>query len=365
MIIGIANIIGCKNTNGSGQPPLNIVPPSLSGSPVVGQVLTCSDGTWTGTIPITFTYQWQRNGSDIIGEISSTYTLVQADAGTSVSCTVYATNIVTTNSVSSDSLSIMDANAQAVITAIEGTGAILTSTEKAACNTLFSSLKTNNLYSKITVMYGFLGGTAAAHKFNWVNPLDTDAARRLVFSGGWTHSATGILGNGVNSYADTKFPMNGFSQNDSHLSIYCRTNTTANIIDYGVQFTSVSYSSFITCKLSGNFNSRLNTSGFSDGLTANTDSRGQFISFRSDAVKITTRKNNNVATAFNQASTTAGANTLPVFLGNLNFNGTPLGGYYSNREYAFATIGTAFTAGESTTLYNIIQAYQTTLGRQV
>lgn len=365
MIIGIANIIGCKNSSGTTEPPLNLIPPSLSGTSVVGQVLTCSDGTWSGTLPITFTYQWQRNGIDITGETSSAYTLVQADAAKSISCIVYATNIVTTNSVSSDSLLVFDVNAQDVLTAIQGTGVTLTATEKNACNTLISDLKSNNIWTKIDVLYGFLGGTAAAHKFNWVNPLDTDAARRLVFSGGWTHSATGILGNGVNSYADSKFPMNGFSQNDSHLSIYCRTNTTANIIDYGVQFTSVSYSSFISCKLSGNFNSRLNTSGFSDGLTANADSKGQFLSYRNNSANITTRKNLNTANTFSQTSTTAGANTLPVFLGNLNFNGTPLGGYYSNREYCFATIGKAFTASESTIFYNIVQAYQTTLGRQV
>lgn len=255
----------------------------------------------------------------------------------------------------------IDPDALAFLTAASITDATITS----AINTLVVDLKANNLWTKCYAIYPFVGGTSGTHKFNLINPADTDAAYRLVFNGGFTHSSTGLLGNGVNSFADTKFPMNGLPQDNSHLSIYCRTNTTGNIIDYGVQFTSISYSSFISCKLSGNFNSRLNTSGFTDGLTANTDSRGQFISFRSDAVKITTRKNNNVATAFNQSSTTAGANTLPIFLGNLNFNGTPLGGYYSNREYAFATIGTALTSGESSTFYTIIQTFQTTLSRQV
>lgn len=255
----------------------------------------------------------------------------------------------------------IDPDAQAFLTAASITDATITS----AINTLVVDLKANNLWTKCYAIYPFVGGTSSTHKWNLRNPLDSDAAYRLIFNGGFTHSSTGLLGNGVNSYADTKFPMNGLPQNDSHLSIYCRTNTTGNIIDYGVQFTSVSYSSFISCKLSGNFNSRLNTSGFTDGLTANTDSRGHFLSYRSDSVKITTRKNNNIATAFNQTSTTAGTNTLPIYLGNLNFNGTPLGGYYSNREYAFATIGTALTSGDSSIFYNIIQTFQTTLSRQV
>lgn len=350
---------------GIGVAPSNTVAPVISGTNTVGSVLSTTNGTWTGTSPITYTYQWQRDGSNISGATSSTYTTVQADASYKIICIVTATNIAGFSTAISNDITVFDVNAQAVINAIQGTGVTLTTTEKNACNSLISSLKSYSLWTKIDVLYGFLGGTAAAHKFNWVNPLDTDAARRLVFNGGWTHSATGILGNGVNSYADSKFPMNGFSQNDSHLSIYCRTNTTANIIDYGVQFTSVSYSSFISCKLSGNFNSRLNTSGFSDGLTANTDSKGHYLSYRNNSANITTRKNLNTANTFSQTSTTAGANTLPVFLGNLNFNGTPLGGYYSNREYCFATIGKAFTASESTIFYNIVQAYQTTLGRQV
>jgi hypothetical protein len=255
----------------------------------------------------------------------------------------------------------LDPDAQAFLTATGITDATITG----AINTLVLDLKGFNLWSKFYAIYPFVGGTSLTHKYNLKNPADTDAAYRLAFNGGFTHSATGILGNGVNSYADTKFPMNGLPQDNSHLSIYCRTNTTGNIIDYGVQFTSISYSSFISCRLSNNFNSRLNTNGFTDGLTANADSRGQFISSRSDAIKITTRKNNNSATNFTQASTTAGANVLPIFLGNLNFNGTPLGGYYSNREYAFATIGTAFNTTESGDLYTAIQAFQTTLGRQV
>jgi len=254
-----------------------------------------------------------------------------------------------------------DPDAELFITA---TGITNTSQKSAVCK-LVSALKTNNLWTKMYAIYPFVGGTATTHKYNLKNPLDTDGAYRIIFNGGWTHSSTGILANGVNAYADTKIPMNTLPQNNAHISIYNRTNSNSVAIDLGVQFTTVSFSSFIATRTSGNFNSRLNTSGFSDGLTANADSRGQYISYRNEGTKVTTRKNNNVANAFNQASTSAGANVLPYFIGNINFNGTPLGGYYSNREYAFATLGTTLTSAETLIFYTIIQDFQTLLGRQV
>lgn len=361
MIIGIANIIGCKNTNGVGQPPNNLIPPSLSGSPVVGQVLTCSDGTWSGSLPITFTYQWQRNGSDITGEVASTYTLVQADAGKSISCLVYATNIVTTASVSSDTLSIMDANAELFLT----TTGITDNTIKTAINQLVIDLKNYGIWSKSYAIYPFVGSTSATHKYNLINPLDTDAAYRIIFSGGWTHSSTGIKANGVNAYADTKIPMNLPSQNNVHLSIYCRTNTVITTVDIGCIYSTISFNSYIQCRDSNLFSVRLNTNGLTNTTSSNTDASGFFQANRSNATQVVTRKNNNTETTGANNSTTAGAFTFPYYIGNCNFNNAPLGGYYSNREYAFASLEQALSSTETSNYYTAVQAFETTLGRQV
>jgi len=48
----------------------------------VGALLKVIDnGTWSGTSPITYTFQWQRNGIDIAGETTSEYTTQIGDLG--------------------------------------------------------------------------------------------------------------------------------------------------------------------------------------------------------------------------------------------------------------------------------------------
>ncbi len=75
-----------------GNLPSNSVAPALSGTAQEGQTLTCSTGTWSGSP--TYTYQWKRNGSNITSATNSTYTLVTADVGQSIKCTVTATNFI-------------------------------------------------------------------------------------------------------------------------------------------------------------------------------------------------------------------------------------------------------------------------------
>lgn len=88
--------------------PVNIVAPVIAGSNVVGGYLKVTDvGTWTGTMPITYTFQWQKNGIDIIGETASEYTTVLADSGQAITCLVTATNILGSTNAISNSVTIL------------------------------------------------------------------------------------------------------------------------------------------------------------------------------------------------------------------------------------------------------------------
>jgi hypothetical protein len=90
-----------------GTPPINTVAPVVTGIGVVGQTLTTTDGTWTGTLPITYTYQWERNTNDIFGATSQTYVLVSADAGTNIRCVVTATNSFGASSAASNAIAVI------------------------------------------------------------------------------------------------------------------------------------------------------------------------------------------------------------------------------------------------------------------
>lgn len=74
--------------------PGNTSAPTISGTTVVGQVLTANDGTWEGTEPITFSYVWRRAGADIAGATSKTYTLMEGDVDALITVVVTATNVV-------------------------------------------------------------------------------------------------------------------------------------------------------------------------------------------------------------------------------------------------------------------------------
>jgi len=77
--------------------PTNSAAPTISGTKSVGQTLTSSTGTWSGT-PTSYAYQWKRadtsSGSytDISGANTSTYVLTSDDVSKFIKVGVIATN---------------------------------------------------------------------------------------------------------------------------------------------------------------------------------------------------------------------------------------------------------------------------------
>ena len=71
-------------------PPVNTALPTITGTPRDGQTLTAATGTWTGTPPITYTYQWRRcdaagaNCADIAGATARPTRSSPADVGSTI-----------------------------------------------------------------------------------------------------------------------------------------------------------------------------------------------------------------------------------------------------------------------------------------
>jgi acid phosphatase type 7 len=80
------------------EAPTNTSAPTISGSEQVGQTLTAAPGSWSGTQPISYAYQWRRCDAggdvctDIAQETAPTHGVVALDVGATLRVLVTASN---------------------------------------------------------------------------------------------------------------------------------------------------------------------------------------------------------------------------------------------------------------------------------
>lgn len=258
--------------------------------------------------------------------------------------------------ISSMTKAVVISDAQAFINA---TG-ITDATQKSAINTLVDDLKSYGIWSKMKAIYPMVGGAATTHKFNLKDPRDLDAAFRLVFNGGWTHSGTGALPNGTTAYADTKLiPSVSLTLNNASLSYYSRTNGYVLGVEIGARvwnMSDVSLGIYGSSVLTGRVNTYSNSANISIS-----DTLGLYQITRTGGSTQKVFKNG----ASNSASITTStiAVNYPIYLSVLNVGGTAT--YFSNRQCSFASIGDGLTDTEAANLYTAVQNFNTTLARQV
>jgi hypothetical protein len=95
------------------QAPTNSSPPTITGAAQQGKTLAASSGSWSGTAPITFSFQWARCGasgghcSRIARATGQTYTLVRTDVGRTLRVRVTARNAAGSRSATSDHTEIV------------------------------------------------------------------------------------------------------------------------------------------------------------------------------------------------------------------------------------------------------------------
>jgi len=156
----VADTISVQNgASTTPTPPVNTSPPIISGTPQDGQTLTASTGSWSGTQPITYGYQWQRCDSGgancvaIAGATGPTYLATSVDVGRTLRVVVTATNSAGSAGATSAATTVVQATStQPGLVALwhmdEGSGTLM-----------YDSIgnHTGTLHSVQTGLPGFLG----------------------------------------------------------------------------------------------------------------------------------------------------------------------------------------------------------------
>jgi hypothetical protein len=260
---------------------------------------------------------------------------------------------------------VSDPDAQAFVTAAN----IEDQVQATAINNLVIGMKAQGLWTKMNAVYPFVGGTADTHKYNLKNPLNTDAAFRLSFLGTVTHTANGVQGNGTNGYADSFFipNNNGLSVNNNHLSIYSRTSAAGGATNY---FDIGSGNSLGTTDLTGISTRRsgdlaiFDSGSFANNRVSYTETNGSGFFLGKVNSDLTSKfYKNGTQVATRGITTQAGLSIYKTFI--LCFNEQNIASYFSAKQIAFASMGTGLSDAEASNYYTLVQAFQTSLGRQV
>jgi hypothetical protein len=94
----LAGAAASSGNTQAGAGPIATAKPSIAGTIAVGRRVTALTGTWSGTGPIRYTFQWYRCDASgarcnaIQGATSATYTLVERDVAKTLALTVWASD---------------------------------------------------------------------------------------------------------------------------------------------------------------------------------------------------------------------------------------------------------------------------------
>ena len=238
-------------------------------------------------------------------------------------------------------------------------------------NDLVVGLKTKGLWTKMQAIYPFVGGTAALHKWNLKDPRDTDDAYRLTFYDIASSSHSGSLGyrpNGAGDvyaggHADTHLlPSTMISDiNSTHLAFYSLAEVPPgdrcemgnyNWAGAGARF------HIIACYNGNAFYYGQCENGAS--YCAVPSSTGLFVATRIAASDQAAYRNGVKVSTSDQSPPSSGLPTGTIWIGGIDsYRG------YSDLPCGFASIGSGLTTQDNADLYDLVQAFQTALGRQV
>lgn len=225
-----------------------------------------------------------------------------------------------------------------------------------ALNTLETDLTTYGLISKMKALYPFVGGTATKHSYNFMNT----GQFQLTFNGGWTHSSTGALPNGTNAFANTGFNASTqLTTTSGNLGYYSRTNISGANANFGATVGGNRLYLYPNYNGSTGYGSYASEFGFAPTNTNGLYSLGRLSSVDSNVKLI----RNGTSILYNANPAAISLPNANIYLGAENSGGSATA--YSARECALFYASDGLTNSEIANLYTSVQAYQTTLSRNV
>ena len=264
--------------------------------------------------------------------------------------------IIATHGIVASQLAGFDSDAQAFFDRVTTAGGTLSATEKTAVNKLVLDLKSYSIWTKMKAIYPMVGASSAACAQNLKSSSFTGT-----FNGGWTYASTGVTPNGTTGYMNTNFNPNsvfgsGYASNGSYFrTTFTAGQTNINGVSNGSQRFDFGYDNGVLIPFNA---SGSNTSD----LGTDTNNIGFLLSTRQGASVVKLFRNN--VLKINGVQTFTSYPSLNYFVAARNLNGTPQ--LISNMgSLAFHFIGDGLTDTEAGNLYTSVQAFQTTLNRQV
>jgi hypothetical protein len=238
-------------------------------------------------------------------------------------------------------------------------GGSLTVTEQSATLQLVLDLKSYGIWTAMKAIYPMVGASAAACAQNLKSSSFTGS-----FTSGWTFASTGATPNGASAYMNTSFvPSSALSsQNSNHISFYSRTSGAASSqVEIGsLTFIGTpSYYHMHTYYIGGFLYIYLSTITANDPAVAN--SLGFFNGTRNTSTTTNAFRNGTLLNA--ELASSVALNSVNVYIGALNIDGAASN--FSSKQCAFASLGDGMTNTQATNYYTLVQAFQTSLSRQV
>ena len=244
-----------------------------------------------------------------------------------------------------------DADAQAFFDRVTTAGGTLTTTEKDATNQLVLDMKSAGIWSSMKAVYPMVGARAAACAQNLKSSSFTGT-----FSSGWTFASSGVTPNGTSAFMNSGLNAST-NLSVTSLSFGGYTSSTANRATdsyHGAappNFLMHSFRSYNLTEFFRTVGGSISASGGTVGMV------------QCNQLVLTSKIYKNSTIGASGLTTMTSLPNVNMYIGGINNGGTAT--FFDNHLISYYYYADGFTDTQASDHYTAVQAFQTTLSRQV